>query len=280
MNIAKLSKKKNIKVITKYWTKDLSKKINKKYGKFDVIFSANTLTHIKDFDEVFSAINEVLSDNGVLIIQDPSLLRLLETNAYDQFYNEHIYVFSYLSLSNILKKHNLKIFDLENIEDHGGSIRYFIKKDFGNLTIKNSVNFQEKKELKMGLNKKDTYLKFKKRVENSKTKLIKIFKELKKKNKKIIGYGATAKAVTVLNYCKIGKKYIDYFFDTTPEKHNKFMPGVKIPVKKYVKLDKTKVEYAFLGAWNFKKEIFKKEKKYIKKRGKFITHVPFPKIIS
>ena len=94
------------------------------------------MTHIKDFDEVFSAINEVLSDNGVLIIQDPSLLRLLETNAYDQFYNEHIYVFSYLSLSNILKKHNLKIFDLENIEDHGGSIRYFIKKDFGNLTIK------------------------------------------------------------------------------------------------------------------------------------------------
>ena len=75
----------------------------------------------------------------------------------------------------------------------------------------------------------------------------------------------------MLNYCKIGKKYIDYFFDTTPEKHNKFMPGVKIPVKKYVKLDKTKVEYAFLGAWNFKKEIFKKEKIYKKKRQVYNT---------
>ena len=95
----------------------------------------------------------------------------------------------------------------------------------------------------------------------------------------IIGYGATAKAVTVLNYCKINTKYIDFFFDTTPEKQNKFMPGVKIPIRKYVKLKKKFVDYVFLGAWNFKKEIFNKENKFSKQKGKFVSHVPYPKII-
>ncbi len=109
-------------------------------------------------------------------------------------------------------------------------------------------------------------------------KLLKIFQKLKEKKKKIIGYGATAKSCTVLNYCRIDKKYIDYFYDTTSFKINKFLPGTKIEIKKYKKLKKKDADYIFLGAWNFKEEIFKKEKKFIKNGGKFITHVPIPKI--
>jgi len=279
-NIANLCKKKNISVISKYWTTKLSKQINKKYGKFNIIFSANTITHIKDYDEVFSAINNVLDENGILIIQDPSLLELLKKNAYDQFYNEHIYVFSYLSLSSILKKHNLEIYHLENIDVHGGSIRYYIKKSTAKFKVNRSVIKQKKIEIKNGIHKFATYKKFKIKVEKSKKKLIKIFKNLKVKNKTVIGYGATAKAVTVLNYCKIDHNYINYFLDTTPEKQNKYMPGVKIYVKKYVKLKTNNIDYVFLGAWNFKKEIFSKEKNFLDQKGKFITHVPFPKIIS
>ena len=279
-NIAKLSKKKKINVLSEYWTKKLSNKIKKKYGKFDLIFSANTITHIKDLDEVFEAINNLLNDNGILIIQDPSLLELIKSNAYDQFYNEHIYVFSYLSLSNIVRKHNLEIFHLENVKDHGGSIRYYIKKKEGNHKIKNSIKTQKKKEIKYGLNKFNTYVLFRKRVELSKKKLIEIFKKILKKNKKIIGYGATAKAVTVLNYCNVNNNLIKFFVDTTPEKQGKYMPGVQIPVKKYSKLSKKNVDYVFLGAWNFRNEIFKKEKKFLSENGKFITHLPFPRIIS
>ena len=117
-------------------------------------------------------------------------------------------------------------------------------------------------------------------MNESKIKLNKIFKNLKKQNKKVIGYGATAKAVTVLNYCNIGNDIIRFFYDTTPEKQNKFIPGVKIPVKKYNLLNVKKIDYVFLGAWNFKKEIFNKEKSFLKLGGKFITHIPKPKIIS
>ena len=275
-----MSIKKGINVLTEYWTYKLSKKIKKKYGKFDIIFSANTITHIQNLNEVFKAINNILSMDGILIIQDPSLLELIKNNAYDQFYNEHIYVFSYLSLSKILEKHNLEILNLENIKDHGGSIRYYIKKKNKKNILNKSVIDQKRLEIKNGLNKMITFKNFKKRVEASKKNFVNLLRTLKEDNKTIIGYGATAKAVTVLNYCKINTKYIDYFFDTTPEKQNKFMPGVRIPIKKYVKLNKKFVDFVFLGAWNFKKEILHKENKFLKEKGKFISHIPYPKIIS
>jgi len=109
--------------------------------------------------------------------------------------------------------------------------------------------------------------------------LLKILKELKRKKIKVIGYGATAKASTVLNFCNINNKLIEYFMDTTPAKINKYMPGSKIYIKKYNQLDKKKVDVAYLGAWNFKKEIFKKEKRFISKGGIFLTHIPKPRLV-
>ena len=109
--------------------------------------------------------------------------------------------------------------------------------------------------------------------------MIEIFSKLNKRNLKIIGYGATAKSCTVLNYCGLDKKQIKYFFDTTSYKINKYLPGSKILIKKYKKLNRSEIDIAYLGAWNFKDEIFKKEKSFIENGGKFITHVPYPKII-
>jgi methylation protein EvaC len=135
-----------------------------------------------------------------------------------------------------------------------------------------------KNEKKLGIDNLKIYKKFAINVRNSKKNLIKIFKQIKKNNKLIIGYGATYKSSTILNYCKLTNKYIDYFLDTTPTKVGKFTPGTHIPIFKYKGIPDN-VNYAYLGAWNFKDEIFKKEKKFIKRGGKFITHVPHPKLI-
>ena len=279
-NIAQLAKMRNINVYEEYWNRKLSRKLKKKYDDFDLIYSANTITHINNLDEVFEAVNYVMKDNGILIIEDPSLLNCIKNVSYDQFYNEHIYVFSLISLKNILKKHHLEIFNVENLKVHGGSNRYFIKKiNNNNIKIDKSVSKNYKKEIKFKLHKYSTYKKFGLKVINSKKLLISIFRQIRKLNHKIIGYGATAKSVTVLNYCEFAKKDIKYFLDTTPEKKNKFIPGTNIKVKKYTKNSLKNIKYVFLGAWNFKKEIFKKESKFINKGGKFITHVPFPKII-
>ena len=278
-NLAQITKKKGYKTYSDYWGLKLAKKITKS-KKADLIYSANTLSHIENLAEIFESINNALSDKGILIIEDPSLLKCLKNLAYDQFYCEHIYVFSIIALKEVLKKFKLEIFDVENTNTHGGSNRYYIKKNSNSLyKINNRVNIEIKKELKFGLNKFSTYQKFAKKVEKSKKELLRIFSSLNNKELKIVGYGATAKSCTVLNYCGIGKNDIKYFYDTTSYKVNKYLPGSKILIKKYKKLDHNEIDFVFLGAWNFKKEIFKKEKSFIKNGGKFITHVPYPKII-
>jgi len=279
-NVAKITQKMGYKTFIEFWNMKLAKKIKSKIKIVDLIYSANTLSHIKDLNSVFNSIVHILSNNGVLIIEDPSLLECFKKVSYDQFYNEHIYIFSLLSIKHLLKKHNLEVFNIEKISTHGGSLRYYIKKTSNNkLKIDKKVKMQLDHELNFGLDKYSTYIKFKNNVEKSRRQLMEIFYKLKKRNKTIIGYGATAKVNTVLNYCKIKNETLDYFLDTTPNKTGKFMPGSHLYIQKYNKSSTNKVDYIFLGAWNFKREIFKKEKKYIKRGGKFITHVPIPKII-
>ena len=279
-NMAKITRKMGYKTFSNFFNINLAKKIKSRVKNIDLIYSANTLSHIHNLHTVFNSIDHILSDDGVLIIEDPSLLECVKKISYDQFYNEHIYIFSLISIKNLIKKYNLEIFNIEKLSTHGGSLRYYIKRTFNNkLKINKKIRVQFNQELKFGLNKYSTYIRFKNNVENSRKKLKSIFLKLKTKNKKIIGYGSTAKVSTVLNYCKIKNETIEYFLDTTPNKVGKYMPGSHIYIKKYKKPLTNEADYVFLGAWNFKKEIFNKERKFIKKGGKFITHVPIPKII-
>ena len=278
-NVEKITKKKGFDTFPEYWNKKTAEKILKKRGKVDLIYSANTISHIENLDNVFKSIDILLQKNGILVLEDPSLLECLKRNTYDQFYNEHIYVFSLIGIENILKKNNFEVFHVQNLKIHGGSNRYFIKKKDNFTKIHKSVKINRLRENRYGLHKLSCYRSFAKRVRNSKIKLKKLFKTIKSRKKKVIGYGVTAKSTTILNYCKIGKKYISYFVDTTFDKQNKFTPGTKIPILRYDNLDNKKIDYVFLGAWNFKDEIFRKEKKFIKLGGKFITHTPYPRII-
>jgi len=278
-NLAEITKKMNIKTYDKFWTKKLAKKIAKENGEFDIIYSANTISHIHNLRETFNAIEICLKKNGIFILEDPSLLETIKKNSYDQFYDEHSYVFSLTALKNLIKKNNLEIFKVEKLKTHGGSNRVFFKKKtnkkfkISNIFLKYLID-----EKKNGIDKISTYKKFSKNVKRSKKELLKIFEKIKKNKEIIIGYGATYKSSTVLNYCGLKSNFIDYFLDTTPTKFGKFTPGSRIPIYKYKGIPRN-VKYAYLGAWNFKDEIFKKEREFLKRGGKFITHVPRPRII-
>ena len=279
-NLAKITKRMGYKTYSSFWNMKLAKKINLKIKNINLIYSANTLSHIDNINSVFRSIVHILSEDGILIIEEPSFLECLKKVSYDQFYNEHIYVFSLLSINNLIKEHKLEVFNIEKLDTHGGSLRYYIKRISNNkFKVEKRLKVQLDQEIKYGINKYATYIKFKNKVENSKKKLKQIFFKLKKKNKKIIGYGATAKSSTVLNFCKIKNETLDYFLDTTLSKIGKYMPGTHIYIKAYKKHLLDEADYVFLGAWNFKEEIFKKEKRYIKNGGKFITHVPIPRIV-
>lgn len=278
-NLAEITKKK-FKTYPNFWNKILSKKILKKHSKVDLIFSANTISHIPNLKETFEAIFNVISDEGVFVIEDPSLSSVIKTNSYDQFYDEHVYVFSTLALENVVKKYKLRLFDVEKINTHGGSLRYFICKDNSKHKKTKRLVSALNEEKKLGLDNLNTFKKFAKRVKNSKKKLVSLLKKIKKNNNKIISYGATYKSTTVFNYCKIDTRYLHYVTDTTFNKQGKFTPGTHIPIISPEIGFNDSVDYAFLGAWNFKREILNKEKKYIKRGGKFITHVPEVKILS
>ena len=279
-NLARITKK-LFKTYDEFWNLKLSKKlIKQKKGEIDLIYSANTISHIPDLEETFKGIYDILSKDGVLVIEDPSLLKVLQNNSYDQFYDEHVYVFSSISINNIIQKYGLRLFDIEHLSTHGGSNRYYICKINGKYKKTTSLKKAIKNEIFYKLHKFDSYLKFSKRVNLSRKNLLNLIKKLKKKDKKIISYGATYKSTTVLNYCKINSKMIDYVTDTTINKQGKYTPGTHIKIVSPENGMNNSVDYAFLGAWNFKKEIFKKEKKFLTRGGKFITHVPKVMMLS
>jgi len=281
-NLAVITNKFGYKTYPKFWNFELSEKIKKKHGKMNIIFSSNTISHVPKLDEIFKGIENILKDDGLFVFEDPYIYSVLKNNSYDQFYDEHAHLFSLLAMKNIVKTYNLKIIDVEKLDTHGGSIRFYISKTSSKYKVQKNVKKILDLEIKNNLNQLKTYKLFATRVKKSKIKLQKILNKIKSFNTEIVGYGATYKSATVYNYCNINAKKINYIVDTTINKQNKFTPGSHIKIKSPEKgfNNKSNIKYAFLAAWNFKKEILKKEMNYIKNGGSFITHVPKQRVIN
>lgn len=269
-NFAKETNDLGYKTYNNFWTRDLANKILTENGSMDLVFSANCMCHIPDLDEAFSATESILSLNGVFIFEDPSLVEMINVNSYDQIYDEHPHIFSITALNKILQRNNLTIVKVENTSVHGGSNRVWTKRSgFANPHKSVQANLDLEKLLE--LDKESTMYRFAERVRQSKIDLNRLLVRCSNIDKKVISYGATSKSTTIFNYCGIGPDLIEYITDTTPEKQNKYSPGMHIPIMSPEEGFNESVDFAFLGAWNFSREIKEKEKDF---KGKFITHVP------
>lgn len=278
-NVAEVARKLGVETIIEFFTKDLANKIITEKGKFKAILSANVTLNIHDLHEVLEASKILLEEDGVFVTEDPYIIDILSKNAYDQIYDEHVYYFSLTSLQNLFEMHGMEIFDAKRQPTHGGSMRvYACKKGRYEKTYAVKELFDLEKEKR--LDKIATYEKFAREVEESKIKLIKLLKKLKEENKKIVGYAAASKGTIVLNYCNIGKGILDYISDSTPEKQGLFNPGKHIPIVSPEKFKDDNADYALLGAWNHAEEIMNKETEFLKRGGKFIVHLPTPKILE
>tara|TARA_B110000003_G_scaffold164457_1_gene164379 strand:- start:896 stop:2095 length:1200 start_codon:yes stop_codon:yes gene_type:complete len=271
-NVADVAIKSGINTEVAFFNNDFAKKIKEKNGKADAILAANVMCHIPDLIEIGKASKTLLKEDGVLIFEDPYLGDMINKVSYDQIYDEHVFIFSALSVKNIFDISGFELIDVLPQETHGGSMRYVLCKK-GIRSISENVINTIKVEKELGLDKSLTYERFKNNCEHSKDKIISKLKKFKKEGKKIVGYGATSKSTTILNYCNIGPDLIDFISDTTPIKQNKYTPGMHIPVKPYEDFLKYSPEIAVLFAWNHRKEIENKEKKFIENGGKFISHI-------
>jgi len=250
-NLAKLANKNKIKTFNGFLDKKNIKKIKKNA---DLILASNVFAHSDNLKEMAECMIHLLSKKGTIIIEVQYLMNTLKDLTFDNIYHEHYNYWSLISLVNFFKQFKVKVFKAEKISTHGGSIRIYIKKD-KNIKIEKSVKELIKEEEKFGIKDFKTYQDFGEKVYKIRENVIKNLKILKKNKETIVGYGAPAKATTALNFFGIFKE-IDYIIEDNKLKHNKFVPGVKIPIYSKDKILKKKPLVLVL-AWNFFKEIKK-----------------------
>ena len=267
-NVASIAKKKNIKVINEFLNLRTVKKYNLK-DKFDCVYSANVICHIKNLGEIFASVKKMLKQDGLFIFEDPYLGDILKKGSYDQIYDEHIYYFSASSVRKIAKDYGLILIDAKSLETHGGSMRYYIlnkNKHSQSKKLLSIINYEKKNFI----DNISSIYQFKREINILKEKFKKKIIDLKNKNVDVYGYGATSKSSTILHYCNINNNQIKGIFDNSRTKINKLSPGKKIKIINHNKIKKILPKYCILFAWNHYKEIMNKESK---KEIRWISHL-------
>lgn len=274
-NVAEIAKRKGIDVEVEFWGKDTATEISNKRGKADLIIGNNVLAHVPDINSFVEGLNIALTLDGTITMEFPHLLKLMKLNQFDTIYQEHFSYFSLACVKRIFEAHNLMIYDVEELTTHGGSLRIYAT-HLGRKKYVESENVRKvlNDEREYGLNKVETYKEFYKNVEKIKRDSCKLLIELKDQGKSIVGFGAAAKGNTFLNYCGIGKEYIDYVADSSPAKQGMYLPGTRIPIVSPEKIRETKPDYIVFLPWNLKDEL-KELLSYTREWGcKFITFIP------
>lgn len=278
LNVAQEANKHGVRTNSEFFSEALAEKIVHEEGQADAFLAANVMCHIPDIVGVVKGIKKLLKPTGVVMFEDPYLGDIIAKTSYDQIYDEHVFLFSALSIQYLFGLVDMELIDLQPQKTHGGSMRYVLAHK-GAYPVKSVVMQILEKERAQGLDKLGTFETFRTNVERSKHDLVAILKELKSQGKKVAGYAATSKSTTVLNYCGIGPELIEYICDTTPIKQGKLSPGMHIPVVPYETFKSNPPDYAVLLAWNHAEEIMAKEKEYVASGGKWIVHVPQVKIL-
>lgn len=278
-NVARIAASQGVQTISEFFSEDLAERILDKNGPADFFLSANVMCHIPNIQSVARGIKLLLKPNGLLIFEDPYLGAIIEKTSYDQIYDEHVFLFSALSVQALFRAVGMELVSVEPQKTHGGSMRYTLA-HAGAYPPDPQIKLIVDQEKNLGLDRVSGFSFFAKKVEQSKNNLISCLTELKRNGKTVAGYAATSKSTTILNYCKIGPELISCIYDTTPSKHGKFSPGMHIPIRPYEEFVRQPPDYAFLFAWNHAEEIMAKEQGFMANGGKWITHVPEVAVIG
>jgi len=275
--ICEIANKRGIETWQRFLNLDVARDILSRKEQAKIITGTNIFAHIDDKEGLMKGIDVLLDENGILIIEVPYLVDLIENLAYDTIYLEHLEYMSIKPLVRFFEKYDMDLFDVERYEIHGKSIRVFIcrknKRPISN-NIKELLELEERK----GIYRKDVLDEFSRRVKNHKKELVDLLKKLKKSGKKIIGISAPAKGNTILNYCQIGPDILDYITEKSIIKRGCYTPGMHIPIVSEERVLEDQPDYGIILAWNFANEIIKNNEEFSRRGGKFIIHIPFPTI--
>lgn len=275
-NIVDSIKDEKLTLINDFFNVPVANSIVGKYGKADLVMANNVFAHITDINGTTEAVREVLTDEGVFIFEVHYLGKIIQDMQYDFIYHEHIYYYSLLALENHLARHGMVIFDIKPISIHGGSIRYYAaKKDsHHSKNISSRVDNLRKQEKELGYDKPDTYKQFASRAAAKKKKLMMLLDALREKGRTVAGYGASGRANTIIQYCGITDKHLDFMIDDAPAKQGLYTPGSHLQIRNNEALEKDKPDYILLFAWAFYDEIATKCETYLENGGRIIVPLP------
>ena len=279
-NTAEVARKRGIPTDVTFFNSTYAKKLLEYDQQGDLIIGNNVLAHNPDLHDFVEGLNIALKPDGVITMEFPHLLRLMEKNQFDTIYHEHFSYFSFNVALTLFAKHDLEVFDVEEIPTHGGSLRIYAqhKEDIPKPRTQRVEKLLEK-EATAGLFDVDTYYKFGENVKLTKRLLLQCLIHLKNSGKKIVGYGAPAKGNTLLNYCGIRTDFLDYTVDRNPAKQGKYLPGTHLPIMHPDVIKQRKPDYILILPWNIKDEIMQ-QLGYIREwGGRFIIPIPTVTIV-
>jgi 2-polyprenyl-3-methyl-5-hydroxy-6-metoxy-1,4-benzoquinol methylase len=276
-NVAEVAIQKGIPTVVKFFGEKTARELVCEGKRADLLLGNNVLAHVPDLNDFVEGLKVLLKPHGVITMEFPHLMRLIEENQFDTIYHEHFSYLSLLTVEKVFATHGLTLFDVEEIPTHGGSLRIYARHTADtSKAIEPRVAALRVREEKAGLTCLEYYFAFAEKVKETKRKLLHFLSSAKRNGKSIAGYGAPGKGNTLLNYCGIRSDFLDYTVDRSPHKQGKFLPGTHIPIFAPDKLKETRPDYVLILPWNLKNEILE-QIAYIREWGGRCV-VPIPEV--
>jgi 2-polyprenyl-3-methyl-5-hydroxy-6-metoxy-1,4-benzoquinol methylase len=272
---AEVARDKGIEVVSEFFDIKLSERLVKERRKADLILGNNVLAHVPDINNFVEGLKILLEKNGVITLEFPHLMRLVEENQFDTIYHEHFSYLSFHTVTRIFLKHGLVLFDVDELPTHGGSLRIYAgHQEDSSKELSPNVEALCAKESAAGMGDLSYYLGFQDKANKVKYELLSFLVAQKREGKKVVAYGAAAKGNTLLNYCGIKRDLIQFVADASPHKQGKFLPGSHVPVVKEERIRELRPDYVLILAWNIKEEVMI-QLSYVRDwGGRFVTPIP------
>jgi SAM-dependent methyltransferase len=280
-NVAEAARTKGVDTLVRFFGVDTAKELAAERGQADLLLGNNVLAHVPDLNDFVGGMKILLKPGGVITMEFPHLLRLMQQNQFDTIYHEHFSYFSFHTVEKVFSRHGFTLFDVQQLATHGGSLRIFAKhSEDAAKEVTRSVASLRAEERIAGLEDISTYSDFSENVRVTKRKLLQFLIQAKESGKSVVGYGAPAKGNTLLNYCGVRSDFIDYTVDRSPHKQGMFLPGTHIPIYEPERIFRTKPDYVLILPWNIKDEIVQQMGAIRNWGGKFVVPIPEVAVIA
>ena len=254
-NVAAAAQERGIRTVVDFFGERLARTLYDEGEAADLVVGNNVFAHVPDIHDFAEGLRRILKPSGVVTMEFPHVLQLIDERQFDTIYHEHFSYFSLMSAEQVLEAHGLAVFDVEELSTHGGSLRLYAAHSEGPHEPTARVEELRAKERTAGLDQLATYLRFNETARAAKRDLLAFLLEAKRSGKSIVGYGAAAKGVTLLNFCGIGTDFLDYVVDRSPHKQGRYLPGVRVPIHAPERIAETKPDVLLVLPWNLADEI-------------------------